>query len=77
MACVCVAAKYENQGIGLRLVSFVEERARELGVKALFCLSTQAVNYFVQKGGFRWAPPMICHRAARGATMRAVVVRRS
>jgi amino-acid N-acetyltransferase len=57
MACVCVAAKYENQGIGLRLVSFVEERARELGVKALFCLSTQAVNYFVQKGGFRLGTP--------------------
>ncbi len=57
MACVCVSEKYENQGIGLRLVSFAEERARELGVKSLYCLSTQAVNYFVQKGGFRLGSP--------------------
>jgi amino-acid N-acetyltransferase len=57
MACVCVADKYENQGIGLRLMNFVEERARELGCRELFCLSTQAVNYFVQKGGFRLGTP--------------------
>jgi amino-acid N-acetyltransferase len=57
MACVCVAGKYENQGIGLRLMTFVEERARELGLKYLFCLSTQAVNYFVQKGGFSLGTP--------------------
>jgi amino-acid N-acetyltransferase len=57
MACVCVASKYENQGIGLRLMNFVEERARELGLKELFCLTTQAINYFVQKGGFRLGTP--------------------
>jgi amino-acid N-acetyltransferase len=57
MACVCVAAKYENQGIGLRLMNFVEELARERGLKDLFCLSTQAVNYFVQKGGFVLGTP--------------------
>ena len=57
MACVCVAPKYENQGIGVRLMNFVEEQARNLGIKELFCLSTQAVNYFVQKGGFRLGKP--------------------
>jgi amino-acid N-acetyltransferase len=57
MACVCVAGKFENQGIGLRLMNFVEELARQRGVKELFCLSTQAVNYFVQKGGFRLGTP--------------------
>lgn len=57
MACICVAAKYENQGIGLRLMNFVEELARERGLKDLFCLSTQAVNYFVQKGGFVLGTP--------------------
>jgi amino-acid N-acetyltransferase len=57
MACICVAAKYENQGIGLRLMNFVEELARERGLKDLFCLSTQAVNYFVQKGGFVLGAP--------------------
>ncbi len=57
MACICVAGKYENQGIGLRLMSFVEEHARGQGIKELFCLTTQAVNYFVQKGGFRLGTP--------------------
>lgn len=57
MACVCVATKYENQGIGLRLMQFIEEQARQQRVKELFCLSTQAVNYFVQKGGYRLGTP--------------------
>jgi amino-acid N-acetyltransferase len=57
MACLCVSAKYENQGIGGRLMQFVEERARQASLGELFCLSTQAVNYFVQKGGFRLATP--------------------
>jgi amino-acid N-acetyltransferase len=57
MACLCVSAKYENQGIGGRLMQFVEERARQSGLGELFCLSTQAVNYFVQKGGYRLATP--------------------
>lgn len=57
MACVCVAAKYENQGIGGRLMQFIEELARATGARELFCLSTQAVNYFVQKGGFQLGVP--------------------
>jgi amino-acid N-acetyltransferase len=57
MACVCVLPKYENQGIGGRLMQFVEAQARARGVATLFCLSTQAVNYFLQKGGFRLGTP--------------------
>src|SRR5262249_36640070 len=57
MACVCVDGKYENQGIGVRLMHFVEAQARAAGMKELFCLSTQAFNYFVQKGGFRLGTP--------------------
>jgi amino-acid N-acetyltransferase len=57
MACVCVSTKYENQGIGGRLMQFVEEQARAAGASELFCLSTQAVNYFVQKGGFKLGAP--------------------
>jgi amino-acid N-acetyltransferase len=53
IACVCVSQKYENQGIGARLMQFLEAQARTRGVATLFCLSTQAVNYFVQKGGFQ------------------------
>lgn len=57
MACVCVSSKYENQGIGGRLMQFVEEQARNGGVKELFCLSTQAVNYFAKKGNFQLGTP--------------------
>jgi amino-acid N-acetyltransferase len=57
MACICVDPKYENQGIGARLMQYVETQARSRGLKELFCLSTQAFNYFVQKGGFRQGDP--------------------
>ncbi len=57
MACVCVDPKYENQGIGARLMQYAEDQARGHGMTELFCLSTQAFNYFVQKGGFRLGTP--------------------
>jgi amino-acid N-acetyltransferase len=57
LACVCVSPKYENQGIGAKLMSFLEGQARAERVAELFCLSTQAFNYFVQKGGFRLGTP--------------------
>jgi amino-acid N-acetyltransferase len=52
LACVCVDSKYENQGIGSKLVQFAEAQAKAAGASELFCLSTQAFNYFLQKGGF-------------------------
>jgi amino-acid N-acetyltransferase len=57
MACVCVDAKYENQGIGAKLMQYAEAQARAAGAAELFCLSTQAFNYFVQKGGFSLGSP--------------------
>jgi amino-acid N-acetyltransferase len=57
MACLCVDAKYENQGIGAKLMQYVESQARTVGAREVFCLSTQAVNYFVQKGGYRLGTP--------------------
>ena len=52
LACLCVRATHENQGVGRRMVQFVEDRARELGLKSLLALSTQAYNFFQSKGGF-------------------------
>ena len=52
LACLCVDPKYENQGIGAKLMHYAEAQARALGAAELFCLSTQAFNYFVQKGGY-------------------------
>jgi amino-acid N-acetyltransferase len=57
LACVCVDPKYENQGIGGKLVQYAEKIARDAGATELFCLSTQAFNFFVQKGGFRQGTP--------------------
>jgi amino-acid N-acetyltransferase len=57
LACMCVDAKYENQGIGGKLMHYAEDQARAAGATQLFLLSTQTFNYFMQKGGFR--PGMI------------------
>jgi amino-acid N-acetyltransferase len=57
LACVCVDPRYENQGIGAKLMQYSEAQARALGVAELFCLSTQAFNYFQQKGGFSPGTP--------------------
>jgi amino-acid N-acetyltransferase len=54
---VCVDPRYENQGIGAKLMQFAEAQARTLGAAQLFCLSTQAFNYFQQKGGFSPGTP--------------------
>lgn len=52
LACLYVSGAHENQGIGRKLVQFVENKARELGLNELYCLSTQAFTYFQSKGGF-------------------------
>jgi amino-acid N-acetyltransferase len=57
LACVCVDPRYENQGIGGKLTNYAEARARELGAAKMFALSTQAFNYFQQKGGFGVGEP--------------------
>jgi amino-acid N-acetyltransferase len=57
LACLCVDPRYDNQGIGGKLMRYVEEQARAGGASDLFCLSTQAFNYFVQKGGFQIGTP--------------------
>jgi amino-acid N-acetyltransferase len=57
LACLYVSKSHENQGYGRKLVSFVETQARERGLKWIFALSTQAYNFFQQKGGFKEAGP--------------------
>lgn len=57
MASVAVEPRYENQGIGTRLIQYAEAQARAHDAKELFCLSTQAYNYFLQKGGFHLGTP--------------------
>jgi len=57
LAALCVRPSHENQGIGRKLIQFVEARARELGLRDLLVLSTQTYAYFQQKGGFQEASP--------------------
>jgi amino-acid N-acetyltransferase len=52
LACLYVSTAHENQGIGRKLIQFVEKRGRELGLDDLLVLSTQAFSYFQSKGGF-------------------------
>ena len=65
LACLAVNASYQDRGIGRKLMAYVEQVARERGFKELFCLSTQAYNYFQQKGGFREAAPEVLPAARR------------
>jgi amino-acid N-acetyltransferase len=52
LAYLYVNPSHENQGIGRKLVQFVENKARESGVSELITLSTQAFTFFQSKGGF-------------------------
>jgi amino-acid N-acetyltransferase len=52
LACLYVAASHENQGIGRKLIQFVESKARELKLAEVLALSTQAFTYFQSKAGF-------------------------
>lgn len=59
LAFLYVKASHENQGIGRKLVQFVEKQAREMGLEELITLSTQAFTYFQTKAGFQEATPDI------------------
>ena len=52
LACLYVNPSHENQGIGRKLIQFIENKARETGLNELITLSTQAFTYFQSKGGF-------------------------
>jgi amino-acid N-acetyltransferase len=57
LAFLYVSPSHENQGIGRKLIQFVETKARELGLDALITLSTQTFTYFQSKGGFAEGTP--------------------
>jgi amino-acid N-acetyltransferase len=65
LACLYVSRASENQGLGRKLMSFVENLARQRGFVKLIALSTQAFMYLQQKGGFVEAVPEILPPARR------------
>src|SRR5215471_8815395 len=52
LAFLYVNRSHENQGIGRKLIQFIETKAKELNLNELITLSTQAFTYFQSKGGF-------------------------
>ena len=57
LASLYVDPSHENQGLGRKLLQFVENKARETGLTELITLSTQAFTYFQSKGGFSEGTP--------------------
>jgi len=52
MACLYVSRAHENKGFGRKLMAFAENLAKEKGIARIYALSTRAVNYLQQKGGY-------------------------
>ena len=59
LACLYVHKNHEGQGYGRKLMAYAEQLAAEKGVKQVLALSTQAFNYFQQKGGYTEVTPDI------------------
>jgi amino-acid N-acetyltransferase len=57
LASLYVDPSHGNQGIGRKLIQFVENKAREIGLAELIVLSTQTFSYFLSKGGFAEGTP--------------------
>jgi amino-acid N-acetyltransferase len=57
LACLYVNPSHENEGIGRKLIQFIESKAKEMGLNELITLSTQAFTYFQSKGGFAEGSP--------------------
>jgi amino-acid N-acetyltransferase len=57
LASLFVDSSHENQGVGRKLIQFVESKAREMGLTELIALSTQTFTYFQSKCGFTEGTP--------------------
>ncbi len=57
LASLYVDPSHGHQGIGQKLVRFVEDKAREIGLSELLTLSTQAFTFFELKAGFLEGTP--------------------
>ena len=50
VACLAIHPEYRNTGRAAHLLAWFEKKARSMGVKRLFVLSTQAEHWFVDRG---------------------------
>jgi amino-acid N-acetyltransferase len=50
LACIVVHPEYDNNGRGSELLEAMQQRARQLGLKRLFVLTTQTTHWFLERG---------------------------
>ncbi len=50
MACLAVSSMAQGQGDGERLLRRIEQRARSMGIKRLFVLTTRTMHWFLKRG---------------------------
>jgi len=50
LACLAVHANYRKEGRGDDLLEYAEKRARQLGIKRLFVLTTRTAHWFMERG---------------------------
>ena len=53
LACIAVRPDYRSAGFGTSLIAALERRAGELGMHAVFVLTTQAMHWFLEHGYVR------------------------
>lgn len=50
LGCLVVSPEYRQNGLADVLLAHIEEKAREKGIKQLFCLTTHTSHWFVERG---------------------------
>ncbi len=56
MAALTIAAQAQGSGDGERLLKRIEQRARALGLKSIFVLTTRTMHWFLKRGFVQVAP---------------------
>ena len=49
-ACLAIDMQYRGGGRGDKLFNYCQVRAKELGFKQLFCLTTHTEHWFIERG---------------------------
>jgi len=76
LAFLYVRPSHENQGIGRKLIQFVENKARESGLQELITLSTRPLPIFNPKADLWKERLMTCHLAVARSMTKAAGIRR-
>lgn len=50
LACLAVHSDYQNRNRGNLLHKFIEQQAKQLGIKQLFVLTTRTAHWFIERG---------------------------